>query len=166
MLHTLSLRALPPQTKLSDFKEGQVLTGEITEMSMLHGFQIDLGGEYDGCEMFTSLPESKSTFRTSCSSDDPSNLVSASFLSAIVKRLNCCIGSSPPLAARLIPVQSKYMWDHLKPECRSSLNLAKEVTVRIHKVGSSLPVSLRIPSDLSDESLPSASETGPSMHLF
>jgi len=36
------------RAKLTDFQEGQVITGEITEIALYHGFIVDLGAEFDG----------------------------------------------------------------------------------------------------------------------
>jgi len=36
------------RTKLSDLEEGQVFTGDVTELALIHGIQVDIGAEFDG----------------------------------------------------------------------------------------------------------------------
>ena len=40
--------------KFSELKEGLVMTGKVRRLMMVHGIQIDLGAEVDGCA--TRLP--------------------------------------------------------------------------------------------------------------
>lgn len=43
------------QIPLSEIKEGQVLEGVVTRQMLVHGAQVDLGADFDGCVFVSSL---------------------------------------------------------------------------------------------------------------
>ncbi len=54
----LTARAAPrrPQALLNAFEPGAVVTGTVSEHLLGHGILVDVGGMYDGCAAYPTLP--------------------------------------------------------------------------------------------------------------